>query len=522
MEPLYQSLIKLRRHIFNGEEWSTNNLERQVLAGTSTKTVGNLIASFIPTGNDICILSGQWGPKAPTRCIRISVPPAAASDETLSSPSSSEVYYGRYPFLSLRLTERTRASQSTGDSEYMLQSRFNFTKHLSDASSSSHNHRFFPPTLSSSVGSREFPAGLLFPPCQLTLQLSSLLNFCIALNMQLVIVHGVDGRKAEKYYVLGSGMLSLWDGLVKECWYANDNTHQRLVWQISTQLLWTGLTVIGEVCSSMILITFLWRHIFRRKRIVQSVNSIANHSTVASTSAVGSQAARTAGGKGTPRADSVFSRRGRQADHVRAYKGIVIRIGERLPHPECVQEVVLIGECDAALYPLVSCIINLTSIVCVIHTTDYNFLLLSTRSSLDHGDLLYGARGIVYGLLATTDPALIRAVRSFLHRDSKSSSYGPAVVRVELTTTTFRDPPQPDELEFEAQSPSEEVGSLSMGYKYPPQVGMGSGSKSPALGDRRRFSEAMGESREGDTDLEAGGVGETSLDLEREAFQKQI
>ncbi|TFK47351.1 hypothetical protein OE88DRAFT_1666072 [Heliocybe sulcata] len=232
--------------------------------------------------------------------------------------------------------------------------------------------------------------GLAIWILQLSLQLSSMLNFCIALNMQLVIVHNIDGRRAEKYYILGCVILALavtippyashqygWDLLVQECWYSNDNKRERLAWQIGTQLVWTGVAVVGEVISSTILLVFLGRHVMRRSRIVETTDTIVN------------RAKRSDGTQGRRRAGSID----KTLDHVRAYKGIILRIG---------------------LYPAVSCIINVTSIACVLHTSltdgvhseeDYSFLLLS--------DFLYGGRGLVYALLAATDPALIHALKTF-------------------------------------------------------------------------------------------------------------
>ncbi|KAI0338337.1 hypothetical protein BDW22DRAFT_706151 [Trametopsis cervina] len=217
---------------------------------------------------------------------------------------------------------------------------------------------------------------------QLTLEWSCLLLFAIALNLQLVVVHHINGQRMERYYLWGAGAFALaitvppyaakqygWDPLVQDCWYTNDNQRERLAWQIGTQLVWTGITVIGEVVSSVTVIAYMLRHqAHRRKLGVSSLTSAARSTT----------------------SGSVM----RPVDHANAYRTIILRI---------------------AMYPLTSCVINLTSIMCVIHATvtdgvhtrtDYNILLLS--------DFLYGGRAVVYALLAVTDPALLRAAKAFI------------------------------------------------------------------------------------------------------------
>ncbi|KAI0685276.1 hypothetical protein BC835DRAFT_533554 [Cytidiella melzeri] len=237
---------------------------------------------------------------------------------------------------------------------------------------------------------------------QLTLEWSCMLLFAIALNLQLVVVHHVNGQKMEKYYIVGAALLALaitvppyaakqygWDPLVQDCWYTNDNRSQRLAWQIGTQLLWTGLTVIGEVVVSIAVIVHMLRHQSRRRQLgLSSMNSAARSTTTHVRS--GSTA-------------SVASRFLKPVDHANAYRGVIFRIG---------------------LYPMTSCIINLTSIMCVIHATvtdgvhtktDYNVLLLS--------DFLYGGRAVVYALLAITDPIRVFSLWKRLYFELRERSY---------------------------------------------------------------------------------------------------
>ncbi|KAL0056942.1 hypothetical protein AAF712_016441, partial [Marasmius tenuissimus] len=133
---------------------------------------------------------------------------------------------------------------------------------------------------------------------------------------------------------------------------------------VGSQVAWTFLTGIGEIICSVVVLAFLLRH-------------NGSHTT-----------------RGTaPRVIKAMR-----------YKSIIIRV---------------------ALYPIASCVVNLLSIATVLHstfsngihdTTDYNVLLLS--------DFLYGGRAIVYALLAATDPALIRGVKSFIRVCLSRGSFG--------------------------------------------------------------------------------------------------
>ncbi|KAJ7806781.1 hypothetical protein B0H14DRAFT_2301779, partial [Mycena olivaceomarginata] len=233
---------------------------------------------------------------------------------------------------------------------------------------------------------------------QLTLQFSGFLLFSIALNLhreflylpmmcrifRLVVVHGKNGQRLEKYYLIGSTLLAFalvippyaahqygWDPLEKDCWYTNDDRSQRIAWQVATQTAWTFLTVIGElICSAKVFI-FLFRH-----DVSHSIVKIPVFTTQAKNSCVFENSTAPQMIKAT------------------RYKSVILRV---------------------ALYPAVSCVVNLLSIATVLHstisngihnTTDYNVLLLS--------DFLYGGRAIVYGLLAASDPALIRGVTTLV------------------------------------------------------------------------------------------------------------
>ncbi|VDB86920.1 unnamed protein product [Peniophora sp. CBMAI 1063] len=254
---------------------------------------------------------------------------------------------------------------------------------------------------------------------QLSLQISSFLPFCIALNLQLVVVHGVRWKHLEKYYAACSVVMALaitippyaagqygWDPLELQCWYTNHVRQQRIAWQIGAQLIWTGLTVIGEVSTACMVVTYMFRAHLRRKRVL----SVAN-SSMSSVSGYYRHKTRS-------QAVSSDNSLKPMAFHANTYANVIFRI---------------------ALYPLVSFIINLTSIGTVIHSTstngiqnanDYRILLLS--------DFLYGGRAIVYALLAATDLSLLRAVRAFVAHLRGCKWGSTATIRSNTFTGTSR------------------------------------------------------------------------------------
>ncbi|KAF4593611.1 hypothetical protein EYR40_008399 [Pleurotus pulmonarius] len=246
--------------------------------------------------------------------------------------------------------------------------------------------------IASAVGGTEtgpgFICGFSIFILQLTLQFSSCLLFFIALNLQLVVVHGWNGQQMEKYYLMVSAFISValtvppyaahqygWDPLERVCWYTNDDKHERVIWQMTTQMGWTAFTVIGEVVCSAVVLIYMMRHNARSRRVFVPVQTISDTSS----------------------SPAVL--------HANRHRHIIFRI---------------------ALYPVASCCVNLLSVVTALHSTlsggihdrtDYNILLLS--------DILYGGRAIVYALLAITDPALVRGMRalySYLRYGSDATS----------------------------------------------------------------------------------------------------
>lgn len=51
-----------------------------------------------------------------------------------------------------------------------------------------------------------------------------------------------------------------WDHVIGVCWLTSTNKRDRLVWQISTQLLWILLAVAITGVSAAITLTYLYKH----------------------------------------------------------------------------------------------------------------------------------------------------------------------------------------------------------------------------------------------------------------------
>ncbi|THV00194.1 hypothetical protein K435DRAFT_794311 [Dendrothele bispora CBS 962.96] len=243
---------------------------------------------------------------------------------------------------------------------------------------------------------------------QLALQFSGCLFFTISLNLQLVVIHEFSGRKFEKFYITGSAAIAIiltvppyatgkfgWDPLEGCCWYSlKSSKEDKLIWEITTQMIWTALTAIGEFVNSAYVIIWMWKY-------NQCVRYITQPSSKNS---------------------SEDDQSNQTPFHFIDYKKIFIRI---------------------SLYPLVSCFINLLSTFASVFSTinngyhnqtDYHILLLS--------DCLYGGRPLVYAILAASDPAFIRGSKSLLNHLLSRHRSGQSPKPVLCASETKLSPPE--------------------------------------------------------------------------------
>ncbi|KIK62696.1 hypothetical protein GYMLUDRAFT_41613 [Collybiopsis luxurians FD-317 M1] len=236
-----------------------------------------------------------------------------------------------------------------------------------------------------------------------TLSFATFFTTCIAINLQLVLVHRVNGRKMEKYYIIGTTLLALaitvptygldqfgWNEDSFTCWFKNPNPHTRLQWLIGTQSFWIALAAtIETVCSSVVLI---WMYRFQ---ITTKYLQKASHPSY-SLSTRGGMTTRNTG-----RTWDTSSSSTRVLGQAHKYRSVILRI---------------------ALYPIVSLMINFSTVA-----LDLNSTIVGTTDEFQYRLLvldlcLYGFRTAAYAVLAIFDPGFTKAIREI--RKPKSWSTG--------------------------------------------------------------------------------------------------
>ncbi|KAG6829515.1 hypothetical protein H0H92_004317 [Tricholoma furcatifolium] len=119
------------------------------------------------------------------------------------------------------------------------------------------------------------------------------LTACIAINSQLVLIHGFNGKALEKFYVIVSVVLAAIlcgpayaygqlgvtlpfyrkDDTMDWCWFNNPDKATRIHWMIGSQSVWVGLASALEIVSSSCVILWLFRSkstifsLFRREPV---------------------------------------------------------------------------------------------------------------------------------------------------------------------------------------------------------------------------------------------------------------
>ncbi|KAJ8701139.1 hypothetical protein PTI98_004096 [Pleurotus ostreatus] len=220
-----------------------------------------------------------------------------------------------------------------------------------------------------------------------TLNFATFFTTCIAINLQLVLVHRVNGKAMEKYYVIVVSLLSIvltvpafglnqfgWDEANFTCWFKNPDEHTKVQWLIGTQSFWIALAAtIETICSVTVLV---WMAKFQlNTRFIQKAS---DPSFLHTSGATGHRS------EASSSAQTILSIQARK------YRGVIIRI---------------------ALYPIVSLLINYPTIgldifgsIKGVHTElDYRLLVADL--------VLYGLRPFAYALLACNDPSFVRAVQ---------------------------------------------------------------------------------------------------------------
>ncbi|KAJ7634917.1 hypothetical protein FB45DRAFT_1025823 [Roridomyces roridus] len=195
--------------------------------------------------------------------------------------------------------------------------------------------------------------------------------FCMALNLQLVLVHAMNGRKMERYYVLAgffmaaacnipaytAGAFGFWEGNTT-CWFNSPNPSTQLQWFIGSQGFWLIFMAFCEVISFG---TIVWYMMFCQRTTSGISETIGTMSSV----------------QPLPKPPIVL------------YRKIILRIG---------------------LYPIFSCFFNITGCILDIYVIRNPN---TTSWRLGAVDLLvYILRPLMYVLLAVTDPSFLRGLRA--------------------------------------------------------------------------------------------------------------
>ncbi|KAJ6570881.1 hypothetical protein DFH09DRAFT_1362517 [Mycena vulgaris] len=229
-----------------------------------------------------------------------------------------------------------------------------------------------------------------------SLLFSACMFFCMSLNLQLVLVHGVDGRRMEKYYLIGSGILCAICNVTPLvagkygfvpgndiCWATNLNTQVDLRWLIGAQVFWILLMATLELVSFIVLATFMFQTQLRARRRLSDASA-------------GSSERPTS----TP-------------PPIVLYRKIIFRIG---------------------LYPLCSCLLNFSSCILDLYLAQHSHRTLMANE-LGIVDLcLFSIRVLLYALLGATDPSFLRALRAL--REAEPSAT-PATTSVLNATQSF-------------------------------------------------------------------------------------
>ncbi|KAJ6522367.1 hypothetical protein DFH09DRAFT_1191773 [Mycena vulgaris] len=233
------------------------------------------------------------------------------------------------------------------------------------------------------------PAGCTFAAfaCNASLLFSACMYFCMALNLQLVLIHGVNGFMMEKYYVIGSslvvgvcnitplaagGQLGFYDDL---CWFSNPDPVLRFRWLVGTQAFWLFLLASAELVCFVILMSYMLRRQMFMKRIRSDISTEM----------------------------TALQHAAHSAAPILQFRAIVLRI---------------------TLYPLLSCVLGFSGTALDLYLAKHleNTELKVQLTVMDH--CIFNARPLLYAVLAATDPSFLRAIAALRNLHSSAGSDG--------------------------------------------------------------------------------------------------
>ncbi|KAJ7138173.1 hypothetical protein C8R44DRAFT_976005 [Mycena epipterygia] len=233
------------------------------------------------------------------------------------------------------------------------------------------------------------------PLLQASPMMSICMVCCTALNLQLVLVHGVNGNKMEKFYIMGSFLLCGvcngipwaagqlgWSAAGASCWFRAPT----LPWLVATQYFCTLLMSTVDVVSFFVVLIFMVQHhVFVGTQLrIQRLRTSTIYGVSASES-------------GFPPIPTLTLK-----PPIVRYRGMILRI---------------------ALYSLFSSFISITSCILDLYIIQHTMVLTNSDLDLQILDILvHSLRPILYALLAATDPSFFSALRALRGKTPTSNS----------------------------------------------------------------------------------------------------
>ncbi|KAJ7432716.1 hypothetical protein B0H11DRAFT_2378909 [Mycena galericulata] len=217
------------------------------------------------------------------------------------------------------------------------------------------------------------------------LMFSACMFFCTALNLQLVLVHHVNGNLMERFYYIGSvvavailnvapyaaGQFGYYNGT---CWFSDPRPDVQFRWLLGSQAVWILLMSTGEVVSFFVILG--WGTCIGR--VMRSPSVFSN--------------------------GSMLSFGAMPKPPIVVYRSIILRIG---------------------LYPLLSCCLNFTGSILDIWLSK-NHVPTELQWRISFVDLcVFSLRPILYTLLAAADPGFLRAIHALRNHGKSTHSTGP-------------------------------------------------------------------------------------------------
>ncbi|KAK1226450.1 hypothetical protein PQX77_010534 [Marasmius sp. AFHP31] len=237
----------------------------------------------------------------------------------------------------------------------------------------------------------------------------------LAIIPRLVMIHGLNGQRMEKYYYFCSFLLALglslppliagqfgWDPIEQTCGWSSQDQAERLKWRVGTMLFWIVLTIVGEIITfSAVLIFMVRARIFARNG--SSIKPAMSTGAKSSSDCVASAVSK-------PRAPSPYS----PPKLSRASSSISLRstspssaFSHRYRYTPTQYRTIILR---IALYPLAAAV----TLGFTVFSDVYQLNRTGADGSSEVGRVLVvlcSFRPLIYAILAFWDPSLTRALK---------------------------------------------------------------------------------------------------------------